>query len=131
MPVLLLFPRMLRVVRSLSAALVATLGTVPVVAADTLHVPGDYPTIQGAIDAATDGDEVIVSQGIYTENLVLKSGVDVRGIEAARTQVLAFRASLLVDDLDRAPVAAVLLQVEVGDHAGRCQHSDEHDGSGE
>ncbi len=34
---------------------------------DTLHVPSDqYPTIQSAIDAATDGDEVVVADGVYT-----------------------------------------------------------------
>lgn len=33
---------------------------------DVLLVPATYPTIQQAIDAATDGDEIIVSPGIYT-----------------------------------------------------------------
>ncbi len=31
----------------------------------TLHVPGDYPTIQAAIDASADGDLVLVADGIY------------------------------------------------------------------
>ena len=34
--------------------------------ADVLHVPGDYLTIQAAIDASVDGDTVLVADGIYT-----------------------------------------------------------------
>jgi hypothetical protein len=34
--------------------------------ADTHHVPGDYLTIQDAIDASVDGDVVLVADGTYT-----------------------------------------------------------------
>ena len=40
-----------------------------VVYADTITVPGDYPTIQTAIGAASASDTVIVAAGIYTENI--------------------------------------------------------------
>jgi azurin len=34
-----------------------------------LNVPQDYSTIQGAIDASSDGDTILVSKGAYFENL--------------------------------------------------------------
>jgi predicted outer membrane repeat protein len=39
--------------------------------ADILHVPGDYPTIQEAINAAENGDEVVLAEGEYFENINL------------------------------------------------------------
>src|SRR5438132_13793840 len=38
-------------------------------AQQTLHVPADQPTIQAAINAASNGDTVLVSPGIYVENI--------------------------------------------------------------
>lgn len=37
--------------------------------ADTLRVPEDYPTIQGAIEQAEDLDEIVVSPGTYQETI--------------------------------------------------------------
>ena len=38
-----------------------------------LHVPADYPTIQGAVDAATSGDQIRIAAGTYTEQVVIAS----------------------------------------------------------
>jgi hypothetical protein len=39
---------------------------------DTLYVPGDYSTIQAAIDAAINGNVVLVAEGTYYENINYK-----------------------------------------------------------
>ena len=36
----------------------------------TLNVPADYPTIQAALNAAGDGDTILVQPGTYYENLI-------------------------------------------------------------
>jgi hypothetical protein len=47
--------------------------------ASTLHVPGDYPTIRAAVDAAHPGDIVMIACGTYLErNIPLRQGVVVR-----------------------------------------------------
>lgn len=38
--------------------------------ANTLHVPADFATIQGALDAAGPGDSILVAEGTYTENII-------------------------------------------------------------
>jgi len=38
---------------------------------DPIRVPQNYPTIQSAINAAVNGDVIVVSPGIYRENLTL------------------------------------------------------------
>jgi len=43
---------------------------------DTIYVPDDYATIQGAIDAANNGDVIIVRDGSYSENLVVNGITD-------------------------------------------------------
>src|SRR5690349_4799345 len=41
----------------------------PATTPTTIHVPGDQPTIQAAINAAADGDIVLVADGHYKENI--------------------------------------------------------------
>ena len=47
--------------------------------AATLQVPADYSTIQEALDASADGDEIEVAAGTYSEDLTVTTEVFVRG----------------------------------------------------
>ncbi|HID43216.1 MAG TPA: hypothetical protein EYP30_05460 [Archaeoglobaceae archaeon] len=44
----------------------------------TIYVPDDYPTIQGAVDAANPGDTIIVRDGIYYENVMVDKSLNIR-----------------------------------------------------
>jgi plastocyanin len=67
-------------------------------------VPADYPTIQKAVDAAHAGDVVLVSPGIYREQVsVTKDDITIRGLDRNRTIVDAeFKRpmGILVQDAD-------------------------------
>jgi parallel beta-helix repeat protein len=47
--------------------------------ASTIIVPNDYPMIQEAINAASDGDTVFVRNGTYYENVVVNKTVELVG----------------------------------------------------
>ena len=51
--------------RGVLSLLVCLLLSLPAAGA-VIHVPADRPTIQGGIGAASDGDTVLVADGIYT-----------------------------------------------------------------
>jgi len=40
-----------------------------IVSGTVIHVPGDYPTIQAGLNAASSGDTALVAPGIYLENI--------------------------------------------------------------
>lgn len=48
----------------------------------TRNVPGDYPTIQAAVDAADPGDLVLIDRGIYREAVDVRTpGITIRGVD--------------------------------------------------
>jgi parallel beta-helix repeat protein len=74
-----------------------------VVAAAEKHVPNQYPTIQAAINAASDGDTILVANGTYYENITLKDGVQVRGAGADVTTIDGGRAGSVVTAIGVGP----------------------------
>lgn len=44
---------------------------IPLFSQTTIHVPFDYPTIQGGLNAASAADTVMVAPGIYYENIIV------------------------------------------------------------
>jgi parallel beta-helix repeat protein len=62
----------------------------------TVIVPDDYPTIQAAINAASDEDTVFVRNGTYYENVVINKTVSLMG-ESKETTVIdgQFRKSVV------------------------------------
>ncbi|MCA9488926.1 MAG: hypothetical protein KC621_03365 [Myxococcales bacterium] len=51
------------------------------------EVPGSYPTIQAAVDAACDGDLVTIGPGTWHEHVVVDRAIELRGASAAATIV--------------------------------------------
>jgi len=66
---------------TLAALLLAVFAAVPV-AADVINVPGDYATIQAAIDAANPGDTIIVAAGTYNERVTVNKPLTLLGANA-------------------------------------------------
>ena len=61
----------------------------PIIYGNTLYVggtgPGNYTTIQDAIDNASNGDTVFVYNGIYYENIVVGKSIDLIGEDKNNT----------------------------------------------
>ncbi len=59
--------------------------------ARTLSAPGQYATIQSAIDAAKPGDTVLVKAGVFSEKLKFKDGIVLKG-ESRDTTIIRYAA---------------------------------------
>lgn len=68
----------------LTSALIWVVGIQPV-KATTITVPDDYATIQGAINAASDGDTINVRAGTYYENVIINKKISLVGEDRGTT----------------------------------------------
>jgi parallel beta-helix repeat protein len=99
---------------SAAAALVLLAALRPAGEGRVLRVPADHPTIQKAVDAAGDGDTVIVSPGTYRERVRLKPGVTVRsaGDDAAGKAGLARAEAAVLDGEEKADAGPGVVMAE-------------------
>ncbi len=77
---------------------------VPPIRAETIHVPGDYPTIQEGIDGAVTGDTVLVHPGTYTENITIAEKGIVVGSLYMTTRNSSYIDSTVIDKSGNGPV---------------------------
>jgi hypothetical protein len=67
-----------------------------------LNVPGDFPTIQAAVDAAQEGDTIAVAPGQYTENVVVRHKIVLLGDSTSPSVIIrpAFSGSAPISFFD-------------------------------
>lgn len=82
----------------------------PAAASNVLEVPVAFPTIQAAIDAATNGDEVLVDPGTYFENIDFKGkSITVMSLQGAGvTTIDGGSVAPVVNFSNGEPASAVL-----------------------
>jgi len=51
-----------------------TISLLSIVVADTINVPSDFPTIQGALNVASNGDVIMIAEGTYFESNINPNG---------------------------------------------------------
>jgi hypothetical protein len=90
------------VLASLVAGLVVVVAAPAAHAAAVINVPAAQPTIQGAINAASDGDQIVVAGGTYFEH------IDFKG-KAIEVRSAGGPASTIIDGGGSGPVVAFLL----------------------
>lgn len=80
--------RRLTVLATMATLLVGLIGAPVAGAVTILHVPADHATIQGAIDAASPGDTVLVEAGTYVEHLTIQEDITVESADGPDVTII-------------------------------------------
>jgi nitrous oxidase accessory protein len=84
--------------------------------ADVLYVggQGQFPTISSAVNAAKNGDEIVISPGSYTENIILNKSLTLTG-DAGAEIVGPGQGSVITVDADRCVIRNLTVRHSGGD----------------
>jgi len=72
--------------------------TIASLSGSVIRVPYDFPTIQEAVDAASNGSVVLVAAGIYTESVMINKPLSLLGLDKAVT-VIDGTVSLMANNI--------------------------------
>jgi hypothetical protein len=98
-----------------------TLALLPLARAANLVVPAQYATIQAAVEAADDGDTVLVSGGPYAESVVVE-GKSLALVGAGAVVTIAGETALQLIEADNTTVTGFVLSGSV--HGARVRDAD-------
>jgi hypothetical protein len=86
--------------------------------AASIHVPADYPTIQGAIDAAGVGDTVLFGPGRFNETLIIAKSITLAGSGTSNCVLYALTNVPLVSITGPGTVVLSNFEIEGGQYMG-------------
>ena len=84
----------------------------------TIRVPTDYPTIQSAINAADNGDSILVASGVYYEQLTVKKSISLIGENRQTTIIDGNHSSRYVIQVSASNTTISGFTVRNGDGCG-------------
>ncbi len=75
--------RMKSILAAMLLLLLASVATAKVV-----YVPDNYPTIQQAVNAASDGDTIVIRDGVYIENIKINKSIIIKSENGSANCIL-------------------------------------------